>query len=273
MPNKYSAVWVSHSSIGDFQKCPRAYYLRNVYKNKNKKKISIASPYLSLGVAVHNVLEPLAWVPANERFSKDLFREFDKEFTKFEGKIGGFISDDQYYKFRQQGIDMINNVINNPGPIKKPAVRMLQDKSELPWFWLSEEEEIILCGKCDWLEYNNGNIHVYDFKTGKSTEKDESLQLPIYSILVNKFKKYPLTKAFYWYIAQSVTPVEKKLPSLSNSYDLVLTAAREIAEARKTNNMKCPYSGCRNCEPYERILKGEGKMVGIGEYGAEIYFL
>ena len=31
----YKAVWVSHSSMGDFLKCPRLYYLHNVYKNKN----------------------------------------------------------------------------------------------------------------------------------------------------------------------------------------------------------------------------------------------
>src|ERR1035437_4279352 len=31
--DKFNAVWVSHSSIGDFLKCPRLYYLHNVYKN------------------------------------------------------------------------------------------------------------------------------------------------------------------------------------------------------------------------------------------------
>ena len=31
--DKYTAVWVSHSSMGDFLKCPRAYFLHNVYKD------------------------------------------------------------------------------------------------------------------------------------------------------------------------------------------------------------------------------------------------
>ena len=57
----YKATWVSHSSIGDFLKCPRAYYLHNVYKDPGtRRKINIVNPALSLGVAVHEVLEGLA---------------------------------------------------------------------------------------------------------------------------------------------------------------------------------------------------------------------
>jgi ATP-dependent helicase/DNAse subunit B len=59
--DKYSAVWVSHSSMGDFLKCPYAYYLHNIYKDpKTGRKINIVNPSLSLGVAVHEVLEGLA---------------------------------------------------------------------------------------------------------------------------------------------------------------------------------------------------------------------
>ncbi len=273
MPNKFAATWVSHSSINDFKKCRRAYYMRNMYKNKDGRKISIASPHLSLGVAVHDVLEPLAWLPAPQRFDRDLFREFNENMEKYKGKIGGFLSDDQFYQFQSRGTEMIANVCNNPGPLKRPAKRMIQDKKELPWTWLSEEDEIILSGKVDWLEFNNGQLYVYDFKTGKTQEKDDSLQLPIYSILVPKFKNDPLTKAFYWYIAQSANPVEKQLPSVDKATEMVLKEARIIKEARKSDDMKCAKGGCRDCEPYERILKGEGTKVGIGGYGSEVYFL
>lgn len=273
MPNKFKAVWVSHSSLGDFKKCPRAYYLRNVYKNSNNRKISIVSPYLSLGVAVHDCLEPLAWIPAKNRFDEDLISKFNELINSFSGKKGGFKDQEQFQSFKEKGIAMLQNIIKNPGPIAKPAVRMIQDKSELPWMWLSEEEEIILSGKTDWLEYNNGNLSVYDFKTGKSVEKDDSLQLPIYSLLVKHYKRYPLTKAFYWYIAQEASPTEKKLPDYKTAYELVLKEALKLAEARKSNNVKCPYSGCRNCDPYEKILNGEGEKLGVGSYGQELYYI
>ena len=44
--DKYSAVWISHSSISDFIACPKAYFYANVYKNpRSGKKITIEAPY------------------------------------------------------------------------------------------------------------------------------------------------------------------------------------------------------------------------------------
>ena len=42
-------------------------------------------------------------------------------------------------------------------------------------FFISGEENIILCGKIDWLEYvpSDGSLRVIDFKTGRSDEKEE----------------------------------------------------------------------------------------------------
>lgn len=273
MLDKFKAIWVSHSSISDFKKCPRAYYLRNIYK-QNGRKISIASPYLSLGVAVHNCLENLAWIKKEDRLKESLINKFEKEFDKYKGKIGGFTSNEKFLEFKGRGVEMMKIITNSPGPIIRPAVRMLQDRNELPWLWLSEKDEIILCGKADWLEYDNGNISVYDFKTNASeTEHDDSIQLPIYSLLVEKYKKSPLTRAFYWYIAQLPTPTEKTLPTKKESYNMVYNAAMKLAEARRANKLSCPYNGCRNCEPYERILKGEGEKLGVGEYKQELYYL
>ena len=54
----------------------------------------------------------------------------------------------------------------NPGPLRNLAVKI---KSDLPSYWLSEEDNIMLCGKIDWLEYlkEEDAIHIIDFKTGK----------------------------------------------------------------------------------------------------------
>src|SRR3990167_6837740 len=81
--DKYTAIWVSHSSMGDFLKCPRSYYLHNVYKDpKTGRKINIVSPALSLGQAVHSTLEPLRDVPVDERVKLDLIAEFEKSWEK-----------------------------------------------------------------------------------------------------------------------------------------------------------------------------------------------
>ena len=84
--NKYEAVWVSHSSINDFLKCPRAYYLRDMYKSKDNKKISLVNPSLSLGSAVHETLEGLAKYKAEDRFKKSLLEAFEENWKRFPEK-------------------------------------------------------------------------------------------------------------------------------------------------------------------------------------------
>src|SRR3989338_4517432 len=115
MKDKYTAVWVSHSSITDFLKCPRAYFLHNIYKKR--------------------------------------------------------------------GEEMLSYLGQNPGPLKNLAVKI---KMDLPYYYLSEQDNIILCGKIDWLEYlpESDSVHIIDFKTGRGEEDKDSLQLPIYHLLV-----------------------------------------------------------------------------------------
>src|SRR3989339_1109998 len=106
--DKYTAVWVSHSSISDFLKCPRAYYLKNVYKDpKNNHKISLMSPSLALGQAVHNVLESLSILSTGSRFSESLLDKFHIEWKKVSGKKGGFYDESTENKFRLRGEEML----------------------------------------------------------------------------------------------------------------------------------------------------------------------
>ena len=91
MRDKYKAVWVSHSSISDFLACPRSYYLRNVYKDpKTGHKITVTSPALSLGSAVHEVIEGLSVLAVEDRLKTPLLKKFDIAWQKVSGKVGGF---------------------------------------------------------------------------------------------------------------------------------------------------------------------------------------
>ena len=55
--DKFTATWISHSSISDFLKCPRAYYLKNMYKDpKTGHKIQLMSPPFELGKDVDEVI-------------------------------------------------------------------------------------------------------------------------------------------------------------------------------------------------------------------------
>lgn len=275
MPDKYSAVWVSHSSISDFQQCPRAYYLKNVYKNpESGHKIQIMAPALALGQAVHEVIESLSNLPTDQRLKISLLDKFDQTWQKISGKKGGFLDEETERKFKQRGEEMIRRVINNPGPVSQLTVKI---KEELPHYWLSEDDGIILCGKIDWLQYlpDIDAVHIVDFKTSKNKEKTDSLQLPIYLLLVSNTQKRQVAKISYWYLGQNDEPEEVVLPEEKEAYNKVLKVAKEIKLARQLNRFRCPEgeNGCYACKPFEKIIKGEAEFVGVGGYNQDIYIL
>lgn len=275
----FGSVWVSHSSMGDFLKCPRLYYLNNVYKSpETGRKIGVVSPALSLGTAVHETIEPLAFIPAEDRLKQDLEEIFAEEWAKVSGKLGGFKSIEQEAEAKARGLEMIRRVKNHPGPIAGPALRMGKDREDLPSFMLDDKEMIILCGKIDWLEYlpETKGLHVIDFKTGKHDESEDSLQLPIYLLLLKAIKpNWPVERASYWYLDRDDEPKEKSLPDYDEAREKVLKVARQVSAARKKGEYKCPggESGCRYCRPFEAIVRGEAEYLGKGKYGKDLYAL
>lgn len=275
MSDKFSAVWVSHSSIADFQKCPRAYYLKNVYKDpQTKRKIQLMAPPLALGSAVHEVLEALSVKPTNERLKVSLLTTFEQVWKKFQGKRGGFLSLDEEQRYKLRGQEMLRRVMENPGPIERLAVKI---KEDLPHYWLSAEDNIILCGKIDWLEYfpDSDSVHIIDFKTSKSEEDSASLQLPIYHLLVHNCQHRKVTGASYWYLDFAKDLTSKQLPDLEQAHQQVLEVARKIKTIRALEKYDCPNGseGCYACRPYEAILKGQAELVGQNDYGNNVYVL
>lgn len=276
-PNKYNAVWVSHSSMGDFLTCPRLYYLNNIYKDpKTGRKISLINPALALGSAVHNTIEPLAKVPAEKRMVQPIKEKFGSEWSKISGKKGGFKNEAEEEEYRARGEEMIDRVISNPGPLVNKALRLPAHANNMPPnFYLSEADNIILCGKIDWLEYLpvEDAIHVIDFKTGKKDEKENSLQLPIYLLLLINCQKRPVKKASYWYLDRSESLEAKTLPSYEEAERAVLTVAREVKEAREKGEFVCPQgeAGCFACRPYEAIVAGRATCIGVNEIGQDLY--
>ena len=144
----------------------------------------------------------------------------------------------------------------------------------LPNFFLSEEENIILCGKIDWLEFvpTDDSVRVLDFKTGKRDEDGESLQLPIYLLLLNELQKRKVSGASYWYLDREDEPKSVELPSLDVAREKVLAVARAVKAAREKGEFACPRviaggSPCFACAPYEAILRGEARYLGVEQSG------
>jgi ATP-dependent helicase/DNAse subunit B len=272
--DKYSALWVSHSSSSVFLKCPRAYFLSNVYRDpQTGHKINLMSPPLALGQAVHEVIESLSVLPNEKRFHEPLIPKFLQVWKKVQGKRGGFFNSEVEKIYKNRGKEMLRKILDNPGPLSNLAVKIQMD---LPYYWLSEEENIILCGKIDWLEYlpENEAVHIIDFKTGKKDEAHDSLQLPIYHLLVHNCQKYKVKKASYWYLERASSPALQPLPNLKKAHEKVLAVSKKIKLARQLRRFKCSHkNGCQACRPLEKVIRGEAEFVGVDEYKQDIYVL
>ena len=347
--DKYKAIWLSHSSIGDYEKCPRLYYLHDVYKDpKTKRKINITSPYMSLGIAVHNVVEALKTFKVEERreiientkssaseagasekkenifelrsegekevSNKNLLENFDAEFAKVTGKKGGFISPEQEAEFKERGINMIKNVIADPKMLlsKTVSTKSYYTGDMLPNFYISPEENIILCGNVDWIEYNDATntISVVDFKTGRNEEKENSMQLPIYKILLEELQnKWKVVSSKYWYLESGeVVTKEIEESKIQEIKDKIIKIGVEIRDKKlqwlegadytraKNNfdsknagwvardnfeeNFKCIRESSSStsrfecdCKKYEKTLSGEAEYLGVDMYNKDLYFI
>lgn len=282
LPDKYKAVWVSHSSMGDFIKCPRSYYLKNIYKDQSTgHKMAIVTPHMSLGIAVHEVLEGLGDFPSDTRMDRDLIEWFNEVWKNYTGIKGGFQSEEEEKEFKDRGIRMLENVKKDPRFLVNKRIKLPREKMN-PNFFLSEDDNIILNGLVDWIEYlpETDSLHIIDFKTGKKEEEEASLQLPIYLLLCNALQKRKVTRASYWYL-ESDKMIEKELPNKDEAFHAVYENAIKVKEARENNEFKCPRGeeGCMNCRPFERILKSKKEkdegvvFVGTGTFNQDVYVI
>jgi ATP-dependent helicase/DNAse subunit B len=262
------SIWVSNSTIGDFLKCPRAYFLKNVYKNENYKKIALINPALTLGQLVHEVLESLKKYKSEERFTNSLIDHYEQEWEKYRGELGGFTSPEQEEEYKLRGAAMLQRVMDHPGILLNKALKLTSPDSLPPRYQLSVEHNILLCGKIDWLEYlpENDSVHIVDFKTGKHDEDEDSLQLPIYCLLVKNLQKRIVKKISYWYIDRENEPREMTLPDLEEARTRVLEIALKVKEMRLNRAYTCRRNGCYACIPLEAIVQGRCKYIGTKGY-------
>jgi ATP-dependent helicase/DNAse subunit B len=165
---------------------------------------------------------------------------------------------------------MIERVDQHRGPLEKLAVKLKEHANNMPPnFYLSEKDNIILSGKIDWLQYvpQDDSVRVIDFKTGKNDEDKDSLQLPIYALLLNALQKRKVSGAAYWYIDRNDEPTEVQLPEISGAQERVLAVALKVKELRERGIFECKRGaqGCFACTPFEKILKGEAELVKVDE--------
>ena len=230
-------------------------------------------PSLALGQTVHDVIDAISLLPVEKRLEIPLTETLEEKWKSITSKMGGFrdIQEEELYKKR--GRSMVKRIMDNPGPVLKKAIKL---RDSLSWYWLSEDDNLILCGKIDWLEYleKEDAIRIIDFKTGKFDEDPDSLQLPIYFLLCVNVQKRGITGVQYWYLDKDAEPIDMPLPLYSESEKRLLEIGKRISLARKLDRFVCNHKdGCPSCRPMERILEKKAEFVGVNDYNQDVYIL
>ncbi len=256
-------LWISHSAISSYEKCPHLYYLEYEYRNpKTKNRIQIINPYFSLGLAVHETIEGLSSFSLKKRKNILLQERFYKIFKNYRGLQGGFLSKKKEEKFYERGVRMIERV-EKSFFLSRPSINFGKDFPSVNLLG----EDVKLVGNIDWIEaLPGGGAHIIDFKTGNNKEKNGSLQLPIYVMLAKKKLKEKVKKTSYWYLEHDKEPVEQEMGDISLQENILKEKAKEIREAIEKKHFPCRYPGrCFACRDYEKIFQGEAELVSTGE--------
>lgn len=262
-------IFISYTSLSDFLKCPRVYFLKNIYRDpKTGNKIQVASPHLSLGSTVHDTVR---WYldMRGQVTKKQLEDKFGNLWLKYKGRRGGFESNEQEADFGERGFKMLDNFFNNAQKLEKTTYHL--DFPKLNLF-----EDVILMGNLDFVGGKaDETLHVLDFKTGSQDEKDP-LQLYIYAILAEVNLEKPVSSASFWYLDREDKPREIVLDSLEPKLEWLTEKGRQLKRAREEGIWVCKNSEelCRDCRDYQAIIEGKAEFQFTDfRYKKDVYYL
>ncbi len=263
------AIFISYTSLSDFLKCPRSYYLKNLYRDpRTGNRVQIASPYLSLGSTVHDAVK---WFldMGGQLTEEQLEVKFRNLWLKYHGKRGGFSSREDEASFGKRGLSILENFYKNWTVLGKPAPNIHFPKLNLL-------DNLVLMGNFDYVEeLPDGTLHVIDFKTGSKDEKD-TLQLDIYAILAEANFSKIVSKASFWYLDRDDNPKDIVLDSLEPKLEELRENAKELKKAIEKSDWVCKKApeACKDCREYQEILDGKLEFQFTDEkYHKDIYFL
>lgn len=269
-----NTIWISHSSLTDYEKCKQLYYLRNLYRDKkygNNFRLQVANRFLSLGEVVHDAIDNfLTRYSGTERTKDNLFYEFARGWQLKTGKVGGFSGAQQEQEFKDRGIAMLSRFYKHPYFRSATPIRI-----EFPKLPLIGENDAILVGNFDWLEKDSNGLHILDFKTGAGEEEDGSLQLPLYALLAEHNLKQPVKKVSYWYLDRDDEPVEKPIPDLAQTFETLKSKTNQIYETVNAKGFACLVgSECKYCQEYNKVIQDQAEHVATDfKRKREVFFI
>lgn len=266
-----NAIFISPSSLSDFEKCPQLYYYRNLYRSPRGLKIQIINPSLALGQVVHDTLSRFLLLPPLLRTKDELLRIFNWIWSGLSGEKGGFLSTEEEKNYQSRALQMLERFFKNEHFRMAEAVKI----PGFPKF--NVDEDVILTGKLDWIEKEMEGYHVVDFKTGKNEEKEDSQQLPIYALLTSRLLNSEKIRTSYWYLDKDDDLVPFVLPEFGKTLRYLKQKGEILKLLKQTNSYRCQSGSesCWACRDILAIAQGKGKLVSVDPVNRrqEIYIL
>jgi len=266
-----NAVFISPSTLTDFEKCPQLYYYRNVYRSPRGLKIQIINPSLALGQAIHDTLNQFLKLSSPQRTKDELLKNFEFIWQNLSGEKGGFSLPEEEKAYKDRALLMLERFW------KKEHFHLV-DPVKIPEFPKVElGNDIILTGKLDWIEQEQDGYHIVDFKTGRNEEREDSQQLPIYAVLAGNLLKSSNIRTSYWYLDRDDDLISISLPDMEETLKDLQKKGEIIKMVRQTNSFRCQSGGesCWACKDMLAVAQGKGKLVSMDPLNRkqEIYIL
>jgi len=264
-----NAIFISPSSLSDFEKCSQLYYYRQIYRSPRGLKIQLINPSLALGQAIHDTLEQ--FLKSNgPRTKEELKRIFDFIWANLSGEKGGFTAAEEEKSFKERALSILERFWNNLHFRQAEPVR-------IPGFPKVElGNDLILTGKLDWIEKDGDSYHIIDFKTGKE-EGGDSQQLSIYALLVSRLLGSKKIRTSNWYLDKNEEIVSVPLVDLEETFVSLKKKGEIIKMIRQTNSFRCQsgQESCWACRDILAVAQGKGKLVSMDPVNRkqEIYIL
>jgi CRISPR/Cas system-associated exonuclease Cas4 (RecB family) len=238
MQMKSRKLFLSTSSIKTYLTCKKKFKYKHIDKNQGGE--GNANKYMSFGNSMHMALAEYNLITNEKYKTLDILHNLlRKNWIR-----DGYDSVQEERDFGMRGLDMLTHYYNNP-----------QDKSLknliIEEMIFKEAKDYVLCGKLDKVYQREDQVvEILDYKTGKSIEPIDNIQLPLYLILAEaKLGYFPDSVSFY-YLSRN----EKHTQNLDDRH--IAKSIRHVFEicdmiSEETNFEANPNTYCnRNCEYY-----------------------
>ena len=229
---------LSYSKLVDFLSCPKKFELKHILKCDEFQQ----TIYTAFGNSIHSTIEEILKKDFDIDAGLCIYkREFAKNILNIPIKERQVIDSKQWY---DKAVKILNYFYKKY--FNKLRGNIVDVEKYFSYTINVEDKAIIFNGIADLLYKDGNNIKILDWKTGKKQSRDDTLQLRIYALILNKLFNYRFKEAAYIFIKeQSENKFDITPELLEQTEKELITLIKQIIDTK--NFQRCFSNNCRFC--------------------------